>query len=425
MPRTLAVLALAASLAASACRDRDGAGEGPPAAAAPGERAATRPVPAQAVPALETVALDVPSESGLAPAPSVERDPDASPLLSWLEVLPDGGHALSVARLGREGFEAPARLVAGGDLLANWADVPRTAVLDEGTLAAVWIVRPYELRVAFHPEGGPPSDPIVPHRGTAREFGFPAPFFVPAKPGDGPSLGLAWIQDGTVRATIVRPQGADPPVVLDDRTCECCRIAAAAVGDVTVLAYRDRSPDEIRDTAVVRLPAADPKAATAPRIFAPAAWRIAGCPVNGPVLVRAEGTLALARFDGRDGGRVDLLFSKDAGRSFGAPVVVEAGRSLGRSALAPVGPGEVAVAWLSPVAGAPGRAHLLARRVHATRGAGPVRRVATTTAGRDSGFPVLVRHDDRLVFVWTEPDADGTPHLAARSAPLSSLPGPA
>jgi hypothetical protein len=41
-------------------------------------------------------------------------------------------------------------------------------------------------------------------------------------------------------------------LLLDDMTCTCCQTSAAVTGDGTVLlAYRDRTVDEVRDISVV------------------------------------------------------------------------------------------------------------------------------------------------------------------------------
>ncbi|RMH00169.1 MAG: hypothetical protein D6705_00930 [Deltaproteobacteria bacterium] len=415
--------ALLVACGAPSPRTGPGDGEAPvrehPAAAAP----ETARSDGRAPPSVEGHDLALPSDSGRAPAAAPGLD--GSSWLSWLEAEDEAGRAFMVARLGPDGVDAPTEIVAGPHLLANWADVPKVHVLPSGRRVAAWLVRPYELRVAFERKEGGFSAPVVPHRGSAREFGFPA-FFDASGPGeDDEAVGLAWIQDGSVRATLVRPDGADPPVVLDDRTCECCRVAALRMADTVFVAYRDRSPDEVRDISLVRLAPTVPFGVRPPTTPAPVGWRIAGCPVNGPALAATGSALALARFDGARGGRVEVLFGEAGARSFGHPRTVDAGHSLGRAALAVGDPDEVVVAWLSAVPAEPGRARILVRRVHRTRGLGPVRQVATTTAGRDAGFPVLARTGADFVVVWTEPDAEGRLHLAARRFPASSLPAPA
>ena len=40
--------------------------------------------------------------------------------------------------------------------------------------------------------------------------------------------------------------------LLDERICDCCQTSAARTANGIVVAYRDRSDEEIRDIAVVR-----------------------------------------------------------------------------------------------------------------------------------------------------------------------------
>ncbi len=410
-----------------ACKGTDPA---PSAAGAPAGRTKTSGAPVEPATgaALPTTPVSIPAGSALAPSIALPHDPKAPAWLSWLERRPDGTVSLAAAALREDGLDPPQTVVEGPHLLANWADVPRVAPTPGGALVAAYLVRPYEIRTSFQRPDGTWSEPIAPHRGTAEEFGFPALFAPPAGAAAAafePAMGIVWIQDGTVRATTVRPGAADPPVVLDPRTCECCRVAAVATPGAAVVAYRDRSPAEVRDIAVVRLAGRDPAHATAPAVPAPRGWTIAGCPVNGPQAARAGTTVALTRFDGKDGGRVDVLFSTDGGARFEPPVVVQASGSLGRAAITPLRGTTFAVVYLSKDAAAPGRAQVLARTVHPEKGAGPVRRVGTTTAGRDSGFPVAAAVGRRLFVFWTDVDEGNAPRLVGRSARIEDVLGAA
>ena len=86
-------------------------------------------------------------------------------------------------------------------------------------------------------------------------------------PGQG--LGLAWL-DGrqmnegahqgmsagnmSLRGALFAPDGTQASeVAIDDRVCECCPSAAAVTADGPIVAYRDRTADEVRDIYVSRL----------------------------------------------------------------------------------------------------------------------------------------------------------------------------
>ena len=102
------------------------------------------------------------------------------------------------------------------------------------------------------------------HDGTPTEHGFASLFQAP-----GAGLGLVWL-DGRamkaakpdeepsgsmgLRAAVFDRQGAQvSETVVDDRVCECCPTAAAVTSEGPIVAFRDRSQDEIRDIYVSRL----------------------------------------------------------------------------------------------------------------------------------------------------------------------------
>src|SRR3546814_4957902 len=85
-------------------------------------------------------------------------------------------------------------------------------------------------------------------------------------------------------ATInVASQVADA-VEVDATVCDCCGTDVAVTARGPLLAYRDRTVDEIRDIHVARLE--DGAWRTLPAVHADN-WKIAGCPVNGPAIAAA------------------------------------------------------------------------------------------------------------------------------------------
>ncbi len=130
--------------------------------------------------------------------------------LSWLEATPDGGTALRFARLTRTGWGTPLRVVAGQDLLVNWADFPSViGRASDGALWAHWLVKrsgpgfAYDIRLASSRDGGSTwSEAWTPHEdGTATEHGFVSLF------PDGKGIGLVWL-DG--RGYAEGPDGGVP-----------------------------------------------------------------------------------------------------------------------------------------------------------------------------------------------------------------------
>ena len=237
--------------------------------------AESRPSAADAPPGVGPVeSLASPAAEGSA-EPQLAVGADGLVHLAWLEPADSGTHALRVATWRDDSWSAPRTVVRRDDLFVNWADFPSLLPLGDGRLVAHWLQRgssrgAYGVRMARSADGGATwTAPVTPHRdGTPTEHGFlsmqPVGDSVLAVWLDGRGyaagtaaddhathaaagemmLMSAWLDaDGTV--------GAEQR--LDARTCDCCQTSMAITSRGPIAVYRDRSADEIRDIAVVRL----------------------------------------------------------------------------------------------------------------------------------------------------------------------------
>lgn len=347
--------------------------------------------------------------------------------LSWVDR--EGAEAvLRFALYDGTSWSEPVEVARGSDWFVNWADTPGVVALDTAAYAAFFLQRTgegrfeYAVRVVRSDDGGRTwSAPVTPHRDDVRaEFGF-----VSALPEDG-GLRLVWLDgehtvsaDGgahahagpmALRTAVVLPDGrlADA-TVLDARVCECCPTALVRTTDGLVAAYRDRSPEEVRDVAVVRREAG---AWAAPWIPHPDGWRIEGCPVNGPALAAAGQRVALAWYTGAGGGAVRVALSGDGGRTFGPALRLDEGDPIGRVGIAWAGEAAV-VGWMEREADA---AVLLLRRVGPNGAAAPVR-LAGLSPERASGMPRLAVFGEAVWAAWVEADA-----VRVGRMPLDRLP---
>jgi hypothetical protein len=370
------------------------------------------------------------------PAAPVSGEPHLSTAgsrvyLSWIESAPDSAHALRFAVLDGEAWSAPRTVAQGRGWFVNWADFPSLVELPDGTLAAHWLVKSasqtyaYDVHLAFSRDGGATwSEPVIPHRdGTPTEHGFVSLF--PAPGGD---LGAVWLDgrkfadvppdpDGehgleaemTLRYAAVDPAGAlRDTTLLDDRTCDCCQTAAATTSAGPIVAYRDRSPDEVRDIVVTRRLGA---AWTEPAAVHEDGWVIPACPVNGPAIDAQGDRVAVAWFTAaRDTARVRLAFSDDAGASWSAPIPVDDGNPAGRVDVTLLDDGSALVVWLERQED---RAAVRARRVGRDGEAGRSITVATSSEERASGFPHVALSGDRAIFAWTDPTEPARVRTAA------------
>ncbi len=345
-------------------------------------------------------------------------------LLSWVER--DGSRAtLKFAERTGTGWSPVRTAATGTDWFVNWADVPSVLRLDDRTMVAHWLQKSgtgtyaYDVRLARSTDDGRTwSASTTPHHdGLQREHGFAS-----LLPMAGRGLALIWLDGRHTSATADHDAaGASggamslryatfdgqwrqtSEVQVDERVCDCCPTTAVMTSDGPLVAYRDRSGDETRDIYVARL---EGKTWSTPRAAHPDNWQIAACPVNGPRLSARGRDVALAWFTGKNNvGRSFVAFSKDAGRSFGRPIQLDTGSSLGRVDVALLSDGSAVASWMES-SDKGGR--IAIRRVTAAGEASAPSTVATVSTGRISGYPRLAFHAGELVIAWTEGDASST-----------------
>ena len=375
-----------------------------------------------------------PERDGLAAVPSFREVPapvaagsgrghlatDASGLvyLSWTEPIDDSTHALRLATWAEEGWSEPRTVATGTDWFVNWADFPQVFVHPEGWLTAFVLARSgaspyaYDVQVTQSTDAGATWTPLrVLHTdGTQSEHGFVSMW------ASGPQTALAWL-DGratvetdaegqrgamTLRtATLTADGQADGRTRLDSSVCDCCQTAGVATDRGSVVYYRDRTADEIRDISVVH---SDGASWSEPQPLHADGWQIAGCPVNGPAADAIGDDVAVAWFtQAGNEPAVRVAFSADGGQTHTAPMSVDLGAPLGRVDVLHLGD-QALVGWLERTEAG---ARYLMRVVEPDGSMGPPMHAVDTEASRNSGFPRLVRSGDRLHLAWTDPSGEG------------------
>jgi hypothetical protein len=380
---------------------------------------------AAAPPALTQITSPAGPGSG---EPFLALGSDGVMYLSWLEPI-DSAHALKFAAYDGATWSAPRTIREGPDFFVNWADFPSIRVLGDERLAAHWLQRTgpgtyaYGVRVSQSADGGSTwSEPVIPHRDSSdTEHGFVTLWR------EGAGMSAVWL-DGrkydtaghspanemmvmTTTVSVDGRLGAETP--LDERACDCCQTAVAITSSGPVVAYRDRSADEIRDIYVVRRVG---NRWTTPVPVHADGWKIAACPVNGPALAAKDERVALAWFtSANDSAKVKVAFSADAGETFGAPVRVDEGQPAGRVDVALLRDGSALVSWIERTGG--DTAAVRVRHVTADGKPAPAITIATSSAARASGFPRMVMRGDDAIFAWTVPGKPSVIRLAKLTNP--------
>lgn len=366
----------------------------------------------------------LPAEAG-SMAPDLVLAPGDRVLLSWINRREGRRNALQFASYTEQaGWQSQPRTIAvGNSLLANAADTPHLLATPDGALWAQWLQRQpddaggYDTVLARSRDGGMAWTQItrVNDDGRPVEHGFAALWADGAD-----ALGIAWL-DGRAQAaghaehdghdghgdgaTQLRANrfdmslGRGVDAVVDPRSCDCCQVAVAQTARGPLLAWRDRSDDEIRDIAVARLENGRWRAPVAVHADG---WKVDACPVAGPALA-ASGSDVVVAWYSEAGGTPALRIarSSNAGDSFAAPVTVMADAAvLGRAALA-IDAHQVWLAWLTETG--QGQALQLARY---SRDLGKqLQRIEVArlrARGMASGYPKLVVDAGGAWLAWTD-----------------------
>ena len=165
-----------------------------------------------------------------------------------------------------------------------------------------------------------------------------------------------------------------------------------------IVAYRDRSADEIRNMSIVKF---ENSSWSSSITVNEDNWKIPGCPVNGPVLSGNNETIAVGWFTAPMGkSKVNVIFSNNGGDSFGKTVRVDSGNPMGRVDLEWLGDGKAIVSWIESV---DEKAELMVRIIHVSGKMESPHSISEISPSRGSGFPQMVKLNDYLIFAWTDP----------------------
>lgn len=337
--------------------------------------------------------------------PNLAVGRDGRVILTWLEPTTANRHALRFAVRAGGQWSAPATIRESDRFFVNWADFPSLVETADGQWVVHWLEKTVAKPYAYHvmlsvsrDQGRTWGTPFTVHRDQSdTEHGFVS--MVP-RPGGG--VDVVWLDgrnmtgeergDMTVRTVSLDRQGRlGAELELDPRSCECCQARIARTSEGLIAAYRDRSPAEVRDIAVVRQ---ENGKWAAPVVPAADGWEHRACPVNGPALVAEGNRVTLVWYTGvGDKPSVYMVKSADGGRTFGPRARVDEGSTLGRVDAVPVGGGRTLIAWLESVGQA--NAEWRVRLAGADGRLGPARPVVRVDRARLAGFP-------RLAWTGTE-----------------------
>lgn len=337
--------------------------------------------------------------------------------LSWVSIK-DSLSILNYSKYSDGVWTASEEIISGTDWFVNWADFPQITE-NKGNILTSFLQKSadgkytYDVKLNLYNDSTKTwkKDILLHNDGTQSEHGF-----VSIKPYVFNSFFITWL-DGrntigghenhsehgvgamTLRGAIVFEDGSvDYDTLLDEKVCDCCN-TAATIGpdDELIVAYRDRSDEEVRDISIKRWIT---KGGWQPSVtVGNDNWKIAGCPVNGPAIDIFENTIGVAWFTAtEDEGKVQIAFSENNRETFAEPIRVDAGNATGRVDIVMLSETEAAVLWMEPQ----GEDEVIQLvKVNANGDVGIPITISKTSPERASGFPQLERVGATLYVAWT------------------------
>ena len=331
---------------------------------------------------------------------------DGSPLLSWIEKSKDGSLTLHYGiRRGAQWSESRT-IAANRQFFRQPAESPSVISFADGSLLAEWVEIPPAsseaeyIYVSTSKDGVKWTSPVMAHQDRS-----PIQHALVSMVASGDrEASLVWLEalkgedaPSALKRTIV---SSDGKVVkeenLDSDVCTCCPTSIVKTSKGLLVAYRDHTPHDIRDIAVIRsengrwLPS---------KILNPDKWEINACPVNGASAAAKDNRVAIAWYtESQDSPRTQLVVSSDGGATFGRPIRVSTGNSFGHVSAALDDQGGAFVSWLEEGKGADG-VLLLVRQVTGAGVAGAVTQVAQGSRA-SIGYPRLLHSGIETWIAW-------------------------
>lgn len=304
-------------------------------------------------------------------------------------------------------------IAEGDDWFVNWADYPQIRFFENGSILAVFLKKSgpgtfaYDIMYTLSKNGEDWTNPLKLHDDNSQtEHGF-----VSMSPW-GENMLITWL-DGrntagghhhnhehghqgqmTLRAALLDSKGDKiDEWLLDDRVCDCCQTSSTVSNSGPAVVFRDRSATEIRDIGFISWEGTHWKET---KIIHLDLWEIAACPVNGPRIASFDNTLAIAWYTAaQDKPEVKLVFSEDHGLTFGSPVQIGLGKTVGRVALQMLDDAHAFIIWME-------ERKILGKKV-AKGGvvANPIE-ISLSSEKRSSGFPQITKAGNHIFLAWTD-----------------------
>lgn len=338
--------------------------------------------------------------------------------MSWITSTGQD-HSLQYARYDNQEWSSPHTIAQDSSWFVNWADFPSIIANSGGPVAAHWLNKipggpyAYNVNISMASSADQWSSSITPHQdGTATEHGFASMI-----PWDDNTILVVWL-DGrrtadrteseyydidkamTLRGALLSTDGEiKEKFLIDDSVCDCCQTSLIKTSGGAVVAYRNRTDDEIRDIYLSRF---DGNEWSQPDIVHEDGWKIGACPVNGPKLASVDSTVLVAWHSGAsDKPSAKAAISADSGVNFSDPIVFNKNESLGRVDAA-LKNEKAFVSWLEKDGD---KANFQLASFAPSDTSFSTLNIDRINSSRQTGFPQMEIVGDKIIFAWTDVDS--------------------
>lgn len=361
--------------------------------------------------------LTNPSATKISSLPRLYTDDSGVLAMSWVEQESDTSK-LYYSMFRDNIWDDKKMISKSANWFVNWADFPSVISSKGIPIASHWLQKipgnTYSYNVEIAPfKNEQFSDSFVPHTdGTSTEHGF-----VSMLPLSDSSFYAIWLDGRNTAggdhdshgsgglATAMTLRGASfstngtmlNEAELDNSVCDCCNTSITKIENGLLIAYRDRTSEEVRDIYVKRM--IDGVWEESNLVFNDH-WEIAACPVNGPALSSKDKTVAIAWFTGaNEQAKVKLSFSFDEGKTFDRPIIIDQVSPLGRVDVLMENDNSAWISWMSRTE----NGAILAMRLVSSDGKILNQKtISEINPSRRTGFPQISKTENNKIMVaWT------------------------
>jgi len=329
---------------------------------------------------------------------------DGSAVLSWVEPAPDGSLALRYSvRRGTQWSEART-IAAKRRFFRHAAEVPEVMEIKPGVWMAHWIEQPNpssdeeDVYVSSSTDGIKWTAPSMAHQDRSPvEHGLAS--MTPSGPDE---VSLIWLEalhgedePTFLMRTILNTSGKEVrEEKIEGDVCGCCPTTIVRTAKGLLIAYRDHTPEDIRDIAVIRF---ENGHWTQSKILSADKWKLNACPTNAAAVAAKGDRVAISWFTGAQNmPRVQIAFSSDSGATFSKPALISTGHAYGYTSIALEDDGSAIASWLEQ---GQGGTRVLVRQITPAGAASVVVEVAKG-ARSALGYPRLIHTASGTLIAW-------------------------